>query len=432
MKLEKAREKIANADRQMAKLFEERMEAVKAVADYKKEHGLPVEDKAQETKKISEIGSLIGDPELRPYYASFLQSTMEISKRLQQERLRRQAPGKEQENAVLRMELGPDSYDIVLERGCLHRAGELLDLNRKVMIVTGELVPRKYAETVAGQCTEPFLHIIPSGEESKSFAVLEDILVTMLNAGFTRSDCVCAVGGGVVGDLAGFAAACYMRGIDFYNVPTTVLSQVDSSIGGKTAVNLRGVKNMAGAFWQPKKVLIDPDTLSTLPPRHITNGLAEALKAGLIADEKLFSLFETEDAATDTEKVIEAALRVKKKVVEADERENGLRKILNFGHTIGHGIESVTGMLHGESVALGMIPMCSDEVRARLIPVLEKLGLPLSVRADPDTVFAAVMHDKKMSAGKITVVKVPVPGSYKMESVLPEDLKDLIKMVVHV
>ena len=432
MKLEQAREKIANADRQMAKLFEERMEAVRAVADYKKEHGLPVEDKAQEAKKLSEAYRLIGDPELRPYYAQFLQSTMDISKSLQEKRISGQISGQERESTVLRMELGSDSYDIVLERGCLHRAGELLDLKRKVMIVTGELVPRQYARTVAGQCAEPFLHIIPSGERSKSFAVLEELLGAMLEAGFTRSDCVCAVGGGVVGDLAGFAAACYMRGIDFYNVPTTVLSQVDSSIGGKTAVNLRGVKNAAGAFWQPKKVLIDPDTLATLPPRHISNGLAEALKAGLIADRKLFSLFETEDAAADPERVIEAALRVKKKVVEADERENGLRKILNFGHTIGHGIESVTGLLHGECAALGMIPMCSEDVRERLVPVLEKLALPLSVKADPDAVFAAVMHDKKMSAGRITVVKVSAPGSCIMESVFPEDLKDLIKMVVHV
>lgn len=332
---------------------------------------------------------------------------------------------------ITRMELGPASYDIVLERGCLGRAGELLDLNRKVMIVTGELMPRIYAEAVAQQCSEPFIHTIPSGEDGKCIPVWEDVLAAMLEAGFTRQDCVCAVGGGVTGDLAGFAASCYMRGIDFYNIPTTVLSQVDSSIGGKTAVDFRGVKNIVGAFWQPKKVLIDPDTLKTLPPRQISNGLAEALKAGLIADEKLFSLFENADPLNDPEKLIEAALAVKKKVVEADERESGLRKVLNFGHTVGHGIESVTGLLHGESVALGMIPMCSDEVRTRLIPVLERLALPTSVRADPDEVYSAVLHDKKMSSGKITVVKVPVPGSFTMESILPEAIPDLIKMVVH-
>lgn len=331
---------------------------------------------------------------------------------------------------IMRMELGPASYDIVLERGCLDRAGEHFDLNRKVLLVTGECVPRAYSETVARQCREPILHTVPAGEGSKSFSVLEEVLGAMLEAGFTRGDCVCAVGGGVVGDLAGFAASCYMRGVDFYNVPTTVLSQVDSSIGGKTAVNFRGVKNIIGAFWQPKAVLIDPDTLQTLPPRQISNGLAEALKAGLIADEDLFSVFETEDPFSEPEKVIEAALAVKKKVVEADERESGLRKILNFGHTIGHGIESATGLLHGECVALGMIPMCSGEVRKRLIPILEKLGLPVSVRADPDAVLATVLHDKKMSSGKITAVKVPAPGRFEMESLTPEELPDLIKMVV--
>ena len=333
---------------------------------------------------------------------------------------------------IVRMELGSRSYDIILERGCINSAGELFDLKRKTMIVTGELVPRAYAETLARQCREPFIHTVPQGEKSKSFPVLEELLAAMLEAGFTRYDCVCAVGGGVVGDLAGFAASCYMRGIDFYNVPTTVLSQVDSSIGGKTAIDFKGVKNIIGAFWQPKKVLIDPDTLKTLPPRQISNGLAEVLKAGLIVDEKLFSEFESGSVAEDPAKVIEAALMVKKKVVEADEREYGLRKVLNFGHTIGHGIESVTGLLHGECVALGMIPMCSEEVRRRLIPVLEKLGLPTSVEADPEAVFDTVLHDKKMSSGRITLIKVPSPGTFVMEAVQPEELQELIKMVVHI
>ena len=332
----------------------------------------------------------------------------------------------------LRMKLDAGSYEIILERGSLNRAGSLFDLRRKVMIVTGVLVPRVYSETLARQCSEPFIHTVPQGEASKSFPVLEELLAAMLEAGFTRYDCVCAVGGGTVGDLAGFAASCYMRGIDFYSVPTTVLSQVDSSIGGKTAIDFKGVKNIVGAFWQPKKVIIDPDTLKTLPTRQISNGLAEALKAGLIADETLFSLFETGSVADNPENVIEAALMVKQKVVETDERENGLRKVLNFGHTIGHGIESVTGLLHGECVALGMIPMCSEEVRARLITVLEKLDLPVSVRADPNAVFEAVLHDKKMSSGKITVIKVPSPGTFVMEAVDPEDLRELIKMVVHI
>ena len=254
----------------------------------------------------------------------------------------------------------------------------------------------------------------------------------MLENGFTRTDCVVAIGGGMPGDLAGFAAATYMRGIDFYNIPTTLLSQADSSIGGKTAVDLRGVKNIVGAFHQPGAVLIDPDTIETLSSRQRAAGLAEIIKAGLIADRELFEYIEGNiSGAMDMIKIIEAALKVKKKVVEEDERESGVRRILNFGHTIGHGIESVTGMLHGECVAAGMLPMCSDEVRKRLIPVLEAAGLPVSAECDPDAVFDAVMHDKKIGGGVIRTVYVPEPGRADIVSMEPQELKSRIDSVCH-
>ena len=334
---------------------------------------------------------------------------------------------------IIRMELGESSYDIVLERGCLKKAGELLNLDRRVLILTDEGVPARYALTVADRCREPHIYTVQQGEGSKSFAVLEAILTKMMELGFTRGDCVCSVGGGVVGDLGGFAAACYMRGIDFYNIPTTILSQVDSSIGGKTAVNLGGVKNIVGAFWQPKKVLIDPDTLDTLSERQKSSGLAEAVKAGLIADPVLFAMFEdyaAGGAPLDLEKVIAASLMVKKKVVEEDERESGVRKILNFGHTIGHGIESVTGLLHGECVAMGMIPMCSPAVRSRLVPVLGALHLPARVHADPEEVYKAVLHDKKMGDGFVSIVSVDTVGSYTIQKVDPAVLRYGIEVVV--
>lgn len=331
---------------------------------------------------------------------------------------------------IIPIDLGPDSYDIVLEAGCLQRAAELLKLDRKVLIVTDDGVPEEYARALAAQCAAPLVRTVPRGEESKSFAVLEELLKAMLDAGFARGDCVCAVGGGMVGDLAGFAAASYMRGVDFYNIPTTVLSQVDSSIGGKTAVNLGGVKNIVGAFWQPKRVLVDLDTLATLPPRQVASGLAEAVKAGLIADRALFGLFEAGDIAGNMERVIALSLRMKKAVVEQDEREHGPRRSLNFGHTIGHGVEAVTGLTHGESVAIGMLPMCAEGVRARLMPVLEKLGLPTQARADPEAVYAALLHDKKSAGGLITIVRVEEAGSFVLESVAPEALRPLIDMVV--
>lgn len=329
---------------------------------------------------------------------------------------------------TLKTELGERSYEIVLERGCLQKANDLLDLDRKALFVTDDGVPEEYAKTVARACKDPVIVTIPQGEGSKSFPVLERLLAKMLATGFTRSDCVVAVGGGVTGDLSALAAALYMRGIDFYNIPTTLLSQADSSIGGKTGIDLDGVKNVVGTFSQPKKVLIDPDLLSTLSPRQIAAGHAEIVKAGLIADATLFSLYESGEI--DVAEALRRALLVKKRVVEEDEREGGLRRVLNFGHTLGHGIESVTGLLHGECVALGMIPMCSPSVRARLIPILARLGLPTSVSADPDKVYAALLHDKKAAGGKIVSVFVDEVGSCRQIALSPALLREKIETVV--
>jgi 3-dehydroquinate synthase len=223
----------------------------------------------------------------------------------------------------------------------------------------------------------------------------------------------------VVGDLAGFAASAYMRGIDFYNIPTTLLSQIDASIGGKTAVNFGGIKNIVGAFYQPKGVLIDPDLLMTLPERQISNGLAEAIKVALTSDEALFDIFENRDVASNLDEIIIRALTVKKNVVEQDEREAGLRKILNFGHTVGHGIESGAGMsdlYHGECVALGMIPMCGEAVRPRLIAVLKKCGLYRDMAYDWDRIAAAAFHDKKADGGSVTVTTVSEVGRFEMKT----------------
>lgn len=331
------------------------------------------------------------------------------------------------EYMILSVNAAQTNYDIVIEANCTRRAGELLSLDRKVLIVTDDGVPSEYAARIAAFCKSPVIQCVPKGEQSKSIEVWQQLLETMLNAGFTRTDCVVAVGGGVIGDLAGFAAASYMRGIDFYNIPTTVLSQVDSSIGGKTAVNFKSIKNIVGAFYQPKKVLIDTSLLKTLPKRQISNGLAEALKMSLISDAELFEIFEKGEPEEILPTVVERSLKIKKYVVENDEKESGLRKILNFGHTIGHGIESfenLCGLYHGECVALGMLPMCSDDVRARLIPVLNKLNLPTRCELDMEKVFSAMTHDKKTRGDKITVITVEKIGSYKMQTVDISSLKE--------
>lgn len=331
---------------------------------------------------------------------------------------------------IIHLDLEKDSYDIVLEKNALTKADAYLNLDRKVLIVTDDGVPKAYAETIAAQCKEPYIVTIPQGEESKNFDNFRMLLSKMLSASFTRKDCVVAVGGGVVGDLSGFAAASYMRGIDFYNVPTTLLSQVDSSIGGKTAIDLDGVKNIAGAFYQPKKVLIDPETLKSLEKRQISAGLAEAIKMSLTSDAELFQLIKnSEDLQTDLEEIIQGSLLIKKDVVEQDPKEQGLRKILNFGHTIGHGIESSYEgkLLHGECVALGMIPMCSEEVRAELLPVLKKYHLPVEYKATADELMPYILHDKKMNQDTISVIFVPEIGTYEIREMKPEEIREYIQ-----
>ena len=195
----------------------------------------------------------------------------------------------------IHLDLKENGYDIVVERGILSKAGEHINLNRRVLVVTDSGVPSVYAETVAEQCTNPVICTVEQGEASKSLEIFGRLLSTMLENDFSRKDCVVAVGGGVVGDLSGFVASAYMRGVDFYNIPTTLLSQIDSSIGGKTAINFGGIKNIVGAFYQPKKVLIDPELLITLPGRQISNGLAEAVKMALTSDKELFDIFESKN-----------------------------------------------------------------------------------------------------------------------------------------
>lgn len=322
---------------------------------------------------------------------------------------------------IIPVKTASGGYDIVLQRGSLNNLKNYLSLNRKVLVVTDSGVPSKYAKTVAEQCNDAFIVTIPEGEASKNFENYKMLLSKMVDFGFTRSDCVVAVGGGVVGDLAGFVAASFMRGVDFYNIPTTVLSQVDSSIGGKVAIDFCGYKNIVGAFYPPKAVIIDSDTLKTLPERQISNGLAEAVKMSLTSDRELFELFENEDAKDNIDRIIEASLKIKRYVVETDEKEGGLRKILNFGHTLAHAIESENDMqnlYHGECVALGMIPMCSENVKPRLIKVLKKLNLPTEINYDTDKIIKAMSHDKKMSGEKITVIYVPDVGEFRMEEIL--------------
>jgi 3-dehydroquinate synthase len=337
----------------------------------------------------------------------------------------------------VRVDLGGRGYDILIGGGLLERAGEhvlpLLGKRRRVIVVTDSNVarhqlPRLEAGLTAAGIAADVL-TVPAGEASKSFAELERLLDRMLALGLERGSLLLALGGGVVGDLAGFAAAVALRGIDFVQLPTTLLSQFDSSVGGKTGINTAAGKNLVGAFHQPRLVLADIDTLKTLPERERRAGYAEEAKHAAIADAGFFAWLERHGAAViagDAEAqtaAVEHSCGVKARIVAADEREGGVRALLNFGHTFGHALETETGfsdaLLHGESVALGMVlaadlsvrlGRCPAADRDRLVAHLSAVGLRTRLAEvagspfDPERLIGHMGHDKKVRDGKLTFI----------------------------
>lgn len=333
------------------------------------------------------------------------------------------------------MDFDERSYDITVSRGAIKHASELFALDRRVLVVTDDGVPAQYSKAIADAAGEPHILTIRHGEASKCPERYLEILKFMLACGFDRHDCVVAVGGGVVGDLAGFAAATYMRGIDLYNVPTTLLSQVDSSVGGKTAIDFLGYKNVVGAFWQPKGVIVDPDVLESLDARQFACGMSEIIKMFATSDGKMFGRLEDKTQCIPVEEIITAALRIKMNVVEQDEHEAGLRRVLNFGHTIGHAIESISAdepypLLHGECVALGMLAITEGEVRRRLMHLLHRYDLPTAFRCDESRFREVLLHDKKAQSGDITVVLVDEIGSFSLKTETVNSIIARIKGVI--
>ena len=330
---------------------------------------------------------------------------------------------------ILSVNVKDFNYDIVIEKGCLLNAKDYLNLNRKVLIITDSGVPSKYSEIILNQCLDGYIYTFEQGEENKSFETYKDILAFLIDKSFTRSDVIVAVGGGVVGDLSGFVASTYMRGIDFYNIPTTLLSQVDSSIGGKTAIDFEGVKNIIGAFYQPKKVLIDSTTLLTLDNRLLSAGLAESIKIAATFNKYLFELIKYSNNLIDNiDEIIVESLKIKGFVVENDPYEKNLRRVLNFGHTIGHGIESsLNGKLyHGECVGLGMLYFCSKGVKEELIEVLDKYNLPTSYEFDKELAFKYITMDKKSMGDFINIVYCESIGAFEILKIHKDEIKKLL------
>lgn len=350
---------------------------------------------------------------------------------------------------ALEVNLGDRSYPIYLGQSLLSRAGEILKevgCGEKVGLVTNPTVAGLYLkpiqEALVRSGFRPTSILVPDGEEYKSLKSLAAIYDQLIRGRFERSSCVLALGGGVIGDLAGFAAATFLRGIPYVQIPTTLLAQVDSSVGGKTGVNRREGKNLIGAFYQPKAVLIDVEVLRSLPRRELLAGLAEIIKYGIIEEPALFALLEEKLAKIVSldrellEEAIAASCSIKARVVEKDEREEDYRSVLNFGHTIGHALESLTGyekFLHGEAVAIGMVQAaaisvrqgcCDEESRRRIQQLIARTGLPTAI---PSGIKAAELVkkmevDKKSAGGKIKFVLCAGIGKTRFDWLSPEQI----------
>ena len=343
----------------------------------------------------------------------------------------------------IKVELGERSYQITLGAGILDTVGSLcrgLGLGGTAAVVSNTTVAPLYYQAVRasleGAGYRVILVSLPDGEGYKNSATLDLIYDGLVEASLDRGSFILALGGGVIGDMAGFAAASYLRGIPFVQLPTTLLSQVDSSVGGKTGINHPKGKNLIGAFYQPRAVLIDVATLDTLPEREYRSGLGEIIKYGAVLDADFFSFLEENAAkllARDKQALIHAVGRscaIKARVVETDEREGGVRAVLNYGHTIGHAVETLTGYtryLHGEAVAIGMVQsavvsqsmgFCSQADRERIESLLGKLGLPMELPEFPATAYAeALSHDKKVrDSGLLFICNFGI-GAYRMERI---------------
>ena len=344
---------------------------------------------------------------------------------------------------TLHIDLKDRSYNIHIAPGSLDRAGEeikkVCPRAKKLYVVTDTNVQTLYLDRLGKSLSEAGFQssgaVIPAGEASKCPTLLSGLWEGMMKEDLTRTDAVVALGGGVVGDLAGFAAATVLRGVDFIQIPTTLLAQVDSSVGGKVAIDLAAGKNLAGTFWQPKAVLMDPETLNTLDDKTFSDGMAEVIKYGCIADRDFFFFLcahpSRAEIMANIEHVLYTCCDIKRSVVEADERDTGVRMILNFGHTIGHAYElagNYEKWPHGQAVAAGMCVaiqlgfglgiMENDEGIQPLMDLLEAFGLPTHIDCSWETMVKAVGLDKKNQGEDLTMIFLR-----KMGEALPTKMK---------
>ncbi|MBF7094195.1 3-dehydroquinate synthase [Streptococcus sp. HF-1907] len=352
----------------------------------------------------------------------------------------------------LRVDLPQSPYDIVIENGSLGKVGSWVKglwKPQKIAIITDNHVGSLYAEKVKLGLLDAGFEVIVfdflEGEASKNLKTVNKAYEFLVKNGMTRSDGIIALGGGVVGDLAGFVASTYMRGIHFLQIPTSLTAQVDSSIGGKTGVNTPFAKNMVGTFTQPDGVLIDPETLKTLGKRELIEGMGEVVKYGLIEDVELWQELQSMDGSVESilahaESIIYHSCNVKSKVVVEDELDNGVRLYLNFGHTIGHAVEATAGygkVMHGEAVAIGMVQLSRIAEQKELMPagitndireMCQKFGLPIDHEPwNKEALFEALAHDKKARGKSIKTIIVPELGSAAINQISLEEMKEYLE-----
>ena len=334
------------------------------------------------------------------------------------------------------------SYDVLIERGSLSGAAQLITQSfgsKKLCIVTDDNVQPLYLDKLLGSlkesgaqvCSFVFAH----GEENKTMQTVERIMTFLSENHFSRSDMLIALGGGIVGDVTGFAAAVYQRGIEFIQIPTTLLAAVDSSVGGKTGVNLGGLKNQVGAFWQPAMVICDPLTFDTLGEVELSSGMAEVIKYAAICRKDLAQELEN---GTDIEQIIAECVSIKRDIVQADERDNGKRQLLNLGHTFGHAVEKATShaFTHGQAVAIGMVMAFNAAQKLGYcakgeIDVLKRLcdryGLPTTCSATHEQLLCAMQSDKKRSGGTITLILPKAFGDSRLYEIEMSSLGDILE-----
>ena len=340
-------------------------------------------------------------------------------------------------------------YDILIEKGLLSQCGKLISEvtgAKKICVISDSNVYPIYGENVKNQIEEQGFDVstfvFPAGEESKTTSTVLQMVNFLADKGLTREDLVVALGGGVCGDMAGFAAAIYLRGIDFVQIPTTLLAQVDSSVGGKTAVDLPAGKNLCGAFHQPVLVVIDPNVLDTLSEKYYSDGMAEVIKYGCIKSLDFFERIEKENSKDFIDELVYTCVDIKRRVVENDEKEKGERALLNFGHTAGHAIEKLwnfSTVTHGAAVGIGMVMItkaCEDHgitekgTSERIAAVLKKYNLPIEDSHSVSDIVNAMQHDKKRTGNGIKLIILSKIGESFIRPTTKEELFDLFGVSV--